>query len=109
MSDHLKEILFTVGDVEVFGIAAVVFLFIAFYSRRNWRANAYGRALMHVYISLASVIILSLLSVVLGPDYEFRAALRALLFLGVFYAQVRIFWLLVATPETTAQKGEPRV
>lgn len=86
--------LFKVGTVELIIIAIVVNTFVIIYSRRNWRANPYGRALMYSKISLAILADLSLVTGLLGPNWSGRGLLRIFVFGIILIAQTRLLQLL---------------
>lgn len=91
---HDSRALFVLGTVELIGIAVVVNTFVIVYWQRNWRANPYGRALMYSKISLAALVNLSVITGLLGPDWEYRSVVRVMLFGGILIAQTRLLQLL---------------
>jgi hypothetical protein len=101
---HDSPILFLIGTVEVVLIAIVVNTFVFIYLGRNWRANPYGRALMYSKISLAFLANLSVITGVLGPDWEYRSSVRVLLFAGILIAQARLLHLLFSIRNEEARE-----
>lgn len=90
---HNHPILQLVGTIELVLIGLVVNTFVILYSRRNWRANPYGRALMYSKISLAILVNLALLFALVDPG-EWRLALRIFVFTAILVAQTRLLHLL---------------
>ena len=101
---HESPWLFTIGTIELALIGLVVNTFVFVYYRRNWRVNPYGRALMYSKISLAVLVDMSLLTALMGADWEWRAALRAILFCGILIAQTRLLQLLFSLRHKEARE-----
>lgn len=91
---HDEPWLFHVGTGIFALVGVIVTTFVIIYGQRNWRANAYGRALMYSMASLALVVLISLVTTFLGRDWEWRAAVRVILFGGIFITQGRLLYLL---------------
>jgi Ca2+/H+ antiporter len=98
---HNSPWLFTLGTIELALVAAVVNAFVAIYSRRRWRANAYGRALMYSMASLAIVADLSMFTILMGPDWTYRSVVRLVIYGAILIAQLRMFQLLFAKQTDT--------
>lgn len=98
---HNHPVLHLIGTIELVLIAVVVNAFVIVYSRRNWRANPYGRALMYSKISLAILINLAVLFAFVEPG-EWRLALRVLVFTAILVAQARLLHLLFTLRKQTA-------
>ncbi len=94
---HEDPALKTAGDYVLLLTAVVINAFVLTYARRNWRANPYGRAIMYSQASLATLSNLTLVTILLGPDWEYRFAVRVILFIGILVAQTRMFQLLLST------------
>lgn len=90
-----ESVLYAVGTVELIGIAVVVNLFVVLYSFRNWRSNAYGRALMYSKLSLVALVDLSLTTALFGPEWPGRELVRVLLFGAILASQTRLLVLLI--------------
>lgn len=101
---HEEPILFRLGTVVLIFIAIVVNSFVVVYSRRKWRSNPYGRALMYSKVSLALLVDITLITALLGPDWDGRAAVRVLLFGGILIAQIRLLQLLFSVRNPEARR-----
>jgi hypothetical protein len=100
---HDSAWLFNLGTVEVALVALVVNAFVVIYSRRRWRANAYGRALMYSMASLAVVADLSVVTLLMGPTWEYRSVFRLMIYGVILIAQLRMFQLLFAKQTDTTK------
>lgn len=92
--DPYHPTLFFIGNIELFVISVIVTVFVIVYSRRNWRANPYGRALMYSKVSLALLANLSFFTGLLGSDFSYRGITRIFLFTLILLAQARLLHLL---------------
>jgi hypothetical protein len=101
---HEQSWLFTLGTIELVLIGLVVNTFVIVYARRKWKSNPYGRALMYSKVSLAVLVDLSLLTIAFGPDWEWRAFLRVILFGLVLVAQTRLLQLLFSLRNSEARE-----
>lgn len=101
---HDSRTLFVIGSIELLCIAVVVNTFVIVYWRRNWKVNAYGRALMYSKISLALLANLSVITGFLGPDWQYRSVVRLVLFAGILVAQTRLLQLLFSLRNKTARE-----
>lgn len=91
---HDSKLLFHIGTAVLLMAAIVINAFVILYWRRNWKANPYGRALMYSKISLALLADLSVVTLLVGPDWSGRGVVRLFLYGGIFISQSRLLWLL---------------
>lgn len=101
--------MFHASTVVLILIAIVVNGFVAVYARRNWRANPYGRALMYSKVSLGIIVNLSLVTSLLGPDWEWRASVRFVCFALILVAQARLLQLLFTTKHVPSRDDPKEV
>jgi hypothetical protein len=102
---HNSSWLFTLGTIELALVALVVNGFVIIYSRRRWRANAYGRALMYSMASLGSVALLTVFTLIMGPDWDYRSVVRMVIYGAILVTHLRMFQLLFAK-QTEVTKDE---
>jgi len=97
-------LLFHLGTLTLALICVVVNAFVVIYFRRSWKETPGGIAVMYSMASLATLADLSLVTNFLGPDWEFRSALRLFLFGGILIAHIHILYvLLTIEPETVSR------
>jgi hypothetical protein len=100
---HESPLIKTFGDMILLLIGLVVNAFVFTYGRRNWRSNPYGRAIMYSEASFAILANLSLVTVLMGPNWEYRSVTRVILFTFILVAQTRLFQLLLSTVDGPAR------
>jgi len=100
-------LLFTLGTGILVMIGVVLNLFVGIYLRRNWRETTGGRAIMYSVASLAALTDLSLMTAFLGPDWEWRAAVRLIVFGGILLAHAHLLWVLITAPYRDDIPPEP--
>lgn len=93
---HDSRWLFHLGTVELGLVALVVNAFVVIYSRRRWRANAYGRALMYSMASLGAVSLLTVFTLIMGPNWDYRYVVRVVIYGAILVTHLRLFQLLFA-------------
>jgi hypothetical protein len=102
---HDSRVLFWVGTAVLTVIGILTTTFVIVYYRRDWRANPFGRALMYSQISTALIVDLSIATSFLGPDWEWRYAVRLLCFVGIMVAQSRFLQLLFSLRNSEAREA----
>lgn len=108
-TDLLERIALQVGDTALIIIAIIVNTFVIQYALLSkWKKTRAGESLMYAKMCLAALVDLSLITVILGPDWAGRPYVRAILFIAIAYTQGRLYWSLLRSQARTLKHREVR-